>query len=288
MRNGMGMGMGAGGGKPGFVNPAIPAVDNIVRCWSLRRNVPSYKKGAGIRELRASGGSENDVLFNNAGKLSITGADAFANVIYDQKGNADSKLLQGTFTACPKVFESSAMFNGLYFDGGDRLSMASADATIRNAIVAGLYSVSYWFYQADADKAGEKAIVHRWATDTDGGAMICGVNGGKVISYQRSNAPLTTNGIFVDGWHMVTISFNKAANAHIIRVFSRAGVLLETKSSTAGNPITSTVRLFSIGANEAGQLLYKGYANDICFWDIALTEQQSIDLNAATRLYYPA
>ena len=137
LRNGMGMGA---GGAPPYVTPSLPQADHIVRAWSMRRLISAYKAGNALLYERTDADltdAETPAPFLKNGRILIpAGNDAFASVLYDQKGNNGthasplSELRQATFTACPMVFDNPSQLNGMGFDGGDYLAMATADSVL--------------------------------------------------------------------------------------------------------------------------------------------------------------
>lgn len=273
--------LGSGGGAP-FTNPAIPAVDNIVRCWSLRRNVPAYKKGAGIRELRASGGSENDVLFGANGLLSISGADAFANVLYDQKGNADSKLLQGTFTSCPKVFESNVVLKGLSFDGTDYLIARQDDELLETCFLGNTHTMAVWFNCLQTGSI-DRTLCGR--VSTSAGYQRLAVVGGKVRAYINSAANyINSENSFNDGnWHLAVVTKSGAVSTPNGSKLYVDGVLEGTDEIRA---VSSAKGRFAIGANSAGGNPLTGSINDVMVWNVALSLPEIVALYNAQKGYY--
>lgn len=283
MRQGLGMGLGGGSG---FSNRTVvmPQVANIVRAWSIRRLVPAIRKGLAVKIDRAdplTSGAES-IYFNRLGTVSIpTGLSAYAFELYEQMGTAASVLTQSTFAGCPKIYDATGgQYLGLYFDGGDKLSMGAPDKAIETAAASNEISYNVWFKSGSA--GSNQGIMFR--SSTPSGYLALALNAGKLRSYMRSNLPLETSLTYNDDvWHMATVTRKGdtgEAKGHKLYV---DGVKVAEENVKA---IVGLSLLFTIGDREIGSFALTGSVNDISIWNKELTPDEIAAMFVAQSAYY--
>lgn len=282
----IGMGLGNMAAPNAYDDLVLPQADKIVRAYSLRRNVVAYKNGNGIKELRSSGGTETDVPFLNNGFLSITGADAFANVLYDQKGNNGtslsplSELRQATFENCPKVFDDqTGMTKGLNFDSSGTMAMAAAspaDTALEAAItdVTTGFTVSFWI---NVSSANANFYIKRRST-------VCGYlhflmsTGGMNVTLRESTPNKLIGAVSLNTWTHIVLTV-KTANGAIPYVQGVA----KTAFAVPATPNTSGAQKLTLTPPPSEQT---SSINDIMFWNCELSAVEVGALYAAQAPYY--
>lgn len=286
MRPGLGNGLGAGGGVPGYANVTMPQPANIIRAWSLRRIVPAIKEGAACKIDRIdplTSGSET-LYFNRKGLITTpAGLSAYAFELYEQTGTATSKLEQATFAACPKIYDATGgQYLGMYFDGGDKLSMGAADSAIEAAAASNEISYNIWL--KSSSNGSNQGIMSR--SSNTSGSMTLVMNAGKLRSYMRSNLSLETSLTYNDDkWHMATVTRKgntQEVNGHKLYV---DGVKVAEEDVRA---IVALSLLFTIGDRAIGGFPFTGSSNDLCIWNKELTSAQISAMYTALSPYYGA
>lgn len=264
----------------------IPSLANVVRAWSLRRNIPAYALGNAIKELRESGGAETNVPFLNDGTITLAGADAFANVLYDQMGADASKLLQATFANCPKVFESSAMLKGLRFaDTSDKLAMGATDASIQAALAAvetAGVSVSMWV-KVNSASAGHSVLLQRINDITGNLRLSVALASSTVyLVFRSAAADAKSGGNLSAGWNLVTFTC-KGADGAVggLKIYRNAGTpaAFDVPAVAAG---LTPANLFVGSMNTGGSM----DINDVIIWNTELSAGQITALFNAQCGYY--
>ena len=282
---GLGLGLGSrGGGGTAYINPDIPAIDNVVRCWSLRRNIADYALGNALKEIRSEGGSNPDVPFQKNGQISITGAgDAYANLIYSQVGESVPNPTNSTFNLCPKVYDGSSVLKGLLCNG-DYLVAPSDDAALDTAMAIGAsFTHSVWL------KTSYSSASALWACGRLNGTVVMGWNrigiaNGKFRAACRSTAGIDSVDNFADGaWHHVLYTCagaQGATNGLKLYVDGELQNGIDVPVPGAGNAT------YVIGANPVGGSAWQGEINDIIIYDIALSPEQIATLYNEQKAYY--
>ena len=285
---GLGLGLGLGGHRrvgDAYINPDIPAINNVVRCWSLRRNIADYTMGNALKEIRSSGGSNPDVPFQKNGQISITGAgDAYSNLIYSQIGTSVPNPTNSTFSQCPKVYDGSSVLKGLLCDG-DYLNAPSDDAALETAMAVGAsFTHSVWL------KTSYSSADVLWACGRlNSGTPLMGWNrigiaNGKFRAACRSSDGIDSVDSFADGaWHHVLYTCagtQGATNGLKLYVDGQLQNEIDVPDVSTGNS------RYTIGANQIGGSAWQGEINDIIIYDIALSPEQIVTLYNEQKAYY--
>lgn len=260
-----------------WINPNIPGAANLVRAWSLRRLVSAYQGGYALRELRANGGAETDVPFKRGGGVEIAGTDAWANAWYDQKGAADSKLINSTFANCPVVREGGSTQAGLRFNSGRALAMAQADtalATLFGDLASG-YSVAFWVMSNDV--ASDSIFLER--RHPDQGHLGFKFLSGALHVRVRESTWRASGNVSANVWIHVVLTVQKTGVVDQRLVYVNAGT---PASRTVADPGAVTSFPLQVSCPTSAVLTL----NDLAIWNRVLTASEVTALHNATCGYY--
>jgi len=133
-----GVGNGAVSNETNQLNiPLLDRFSGAAAAYSLRKLSANYS-GPAIRVRRSSDNAEQDIRFNNDGKLNESsliafslGGDVFVTIWYDQSGNTGRNAIQSTIANQPRIISSGVLEKdgnniALFFDGtNDNLSLNS-------------------------------------------------------------------------------------------------------------------------------------------------------------------
>lgn len=278
------------------IDITLPQSANVIRAWSLRRNVAAVGTGACGKIDRATDAQTGDdfveVNFASGGKVVIpNGDDAYLSMLYSQVGT--STLEQATYTKCPKVLASNVVLDGWQYDGSTSnkaIGLAGEDSAIATAMTlvadpAHLPEISYSLWFKSVGVANNRALVYAVGGATWGYLILQLNASGQLVSYFRSASSLTYTGATYDDnvWHMVTITAKgdtSAANGHKIYVDGAY------KAQENVRAISNATGAFTIGNNPAATQSFSGLINDIIFWNKELTDTEVAALYNAQKGYY--
>ena len=284
---GLRLGLGSRQARP-HTTIVMPQSAHIVRAWSLRRLIASYKNGLATKIDRTDpipDGAE-PIYFNRLGGILVpSGLSAFSFELYEQTGTVGSVLSKDIFAACPKVYDATGgQYLGMYFDGGDKLSMAAADTDTAIETAAASNEISYNVWFKSASTGTNQGIMIR--SSSTSGYLSIALNSGKLRSYMRSNLPLETSLTYNDDrWHMATVTRKggtNEVNGHKLYV---DGVKVAEEDVKA---IVGVSFLFTIGDRAIGGFAFTGSINDLCIWNKELTSAEIVSMYAAQAVYYGA
>lgn len=276
-----GIGLGGGVGAS-YINPDIPAVANIVRAWSLRRNVPEYLLGNSIRADRPSAPVGSPGLlgaFNTAGVIDFpAGADANAYELYDQKGEAGAALVvaDGNLANAPLAYSSGAMLKGLYFSNGKILQMAAADETLETALadIATGFTVSFWLRTSSVTDTTD-IIVRRSASI---GYLDFRITASAIYVRLREQSFRSSGAITANTWVNVCMTVKKSGAYDKRLVYVNAGTPSERVVADVSTVGVSALAMQSNSANIE--------LNDLIVWNRELSADEVATLFEEQRDYY--
>ena len=282
MNLGLGLRLGQSGGRAKYTDIAIPALANAVRCWSIRRNIPTYKNGNAVRIIRTDGGSETDVKFSPNGLLSISGADAFVNALYEQNGNVGSALVQSTFANCPAIYQSNVLLKGLRVDNTDSLIMAVADTgleaiTNATAVADNGFSCSFWIKLSTT--AGGYSLLQR---RTASGLLYFLVASDKFGFFYKSSSFQNMGSADTNWNHIVLTAKGADGTANGLKGY-RNGNTTPVLNATMPNVSTGSYLNLGIRSAPTGQ---NYEINDLIMFNKDLSAAEMLALYNAQAPYY--
>ena len=282
MNLGLGLRLGQSGGRAKYTDIAIPALANAVRCWSIRRNIPAYKNGNAVRIIRTDGGSETDVKFSPNGLLSISGADAFVNALYEQNGNVGSALVQSTFANCPSIYVSNELLKGTQHDASDVLTMANPDAGIDEitnptAVTNNGFTLSLWGRRSGGLIDG---LMYRRSVTS--GLLDILTNGSTLTYRYKSSDNQTISGFFVNNtWTMVTLVAKGAdGTANGVKIYKNGNIAGQIQTPVTNTLATTNLTLQSSSTGATHRV------NDVLMYNKNLSDAEVLALYNAQAPYY--
>ncbi len=281
MRFGMGLGLGLGSrgvGGDQYVNPAIPALANVVRCWSTRRNIPAYLNSEALKEVRTSGGATPSAMFMNDGTILLTGAGAaYVAQLNSQIGS--HAVSQETFESCPQIYDGTNMLTGMVFNN-DALRNTADDAELRTCF-ANNFSMTAWLKFASPIETVTIIWQCLIESGTGNGFFRIGIINGVIRGYVGLTNYLDSTGAALSNnvWHLAAVTYDGAN----IAIYTDNG---ESRGSAAKARAGVAAGFIDIGQNNAGTGRFAGSINDIMLYSKALSQAEVQALYAAQKGYY--